>query len=286
MISCPACYSTMVIKNGMGHTDEQHYKCKSCDYSFTDAIPNGAKVLAFDIETAPNVGYFWGVWQQNISPIQMIEPWHCLTWSAKWLFDNEIMGDALTPKEAKKHDDKRIVKSLWRLFDQADILIAHYGDGFDIPRMNTRFLLHGLGVPSPYRSVDTKKIASQRFAFNHNKLDALAGEFGIGHKIKTEFELWIGCYEGDQKALDKMLKYNKKDVLLLEEVYLILRPWMRSHPNMNLWQADDGCSHCGSMKVHAKGHYRTQVNSYRTYICEKCGSYSRQTKHSKASLAR
>ena len=287
MVNCPRCYNTNVRLDGKGHTDEQHYRCKECNHHFNERTPSGAKVLCFDIETAPNVGYFWGVWQQNISHIQVIEPWHCLTWSAKWLYDNEVMGDSLTSKEARNHNDRRIVKSLWKLFDQADILIAHYGDGFDIPRMNTRFLLHNLGVPSPYRSIDTKKIASQRFAFNHNKLDALARELGIGHKVDTGgFELWDACYHGDKEALAKMLKYNKKDVLLLEEVYLVLRAWAKSHPNMNLWQKEDGCSHCGSLEIRSKGHYITQVNKYRSFVCENCGAYSRETKKSYASLAR
>ena len=286
MISCPRCNSVSLRLDGKGHTDEQHYRCKNCNHHFNERTLNSAKILVFDIETAPNLGYFWNVWQQNIAPIQIVRHWHCLTWCAKWLFDNEIMSDALTPKEAKKHNDKRIVKSLWNLFDQADILIAHYGDGFDIPRMNTRFLLHGLGVPSPYRSIDTKKIASQRFAFNHNKLDALAREFGIGHKSKVEFEDWDACYKGDKKALIKMLKYNKKDVILLEDVYLILRPWMKSHPNINLWQPEDGCSHCGSLKVHPKGYYATNVNRYRTYQCGDCGAYSPQVRKIKRSLAR
>ncbi len=284
-ISCPRCNSVEIKLDGMGHTDEQHYRCKNCRHFFNNRTLNTAKVLLFDIETLPNKGYFWNVWQQNIPHTFITEPWHCLTWAAKWLYDNEIMSDALTPKEAKKHDDKRIVKGLWRLFDGADILIAHYGDGFDIPRMNTRFIIHKLNPPSPYRSIDTKKIASQRFAFNHNKLDALAREFGIGHKIKTDFDLWDDCYGGDKKALDKMLKYNKKDVILLEDVYLIMRPWAKSHPNMNLWQSEDGCHACGSLKIHPKGYYTTNVNKYRTYQCV-CGAYSREARHIKTGIAR
>ena len=244
-----------------------------------------AKILVFDIEIAPNVGYFWHPWQTNIAPVQIIRPWYCLSWSAKWLFDNEIMNDVITPKETKRQKDKRIVKSLWKLFDESDVLIAHHGDKFDIPRMNTKFLLYKLGLPSPYQSVDTKKIASKRFAFNHNKLDSLAEELGIGKKIKTDFDLWKSCDNGDATALANMLEYNDHDTLLLEEVYLKLRPWATSHPNMNNFTDEDVCHACGSTNLKKKGHYTTTVNRYTTYICE-CGAFTKKIRKNLSGLAR
>jgi hypothetical protein len=47
-----------------------------------------------------------------------------LTWSAKWLFQDEIMNDKLTSEEAINEDDERITKTLWTLLDEADIVVS------------------------------------------------------------------------------------------------------------------------------------------------------------------
>ena len=249
-------------------------------------IRHNAKILVFDIETQANVGYFWQPYKTSIFLAQMIRPWYVISWSAKWLHDNEVMSDVLKPAEAKKQNDKRICTSLWKLFDEADVLIAHYGDKFDIPKMNTRFLLQGLGIPSPYQSIDTKHAASKRFAFTYNKLDALGEALGIGQKIETDFKLWKDCDNGDAGALDLISEYNDQDVLLLEEIYLALRPWIPSHPNMNNYSDTDVCNICGSSELTPKGHYATLVNKYTTYVCGHCGGFTKRVRKNLSGLAR
>ena len=93
-----------------------------------------------------------------------------ICWSAKWLFSDEVIHDRLTGKESKRKDDKRITKSLWALYlDEADIVVAH--NALILKKSNARFLYHDLGLPSPYRSVDTLKIARRNFRITSNKLD-------------------------------------------------------------------------------------------------------------------
>lgn len=244
-----------------------------------------AKVLVFDIEISPMKGYFWRTWKENIGKDQLTDPWFVLTWSAKWLYSPDMMNDRLTSEEALNQDDSRVVQSLWDLFDSADIIIAHNALKFDVPRMNTRFILNDLKPPSPYQVIDTLKVAQKEFAFPHNNLDALGNFFGIGRKIKTDFSLWDNCYHGDETALQEMLDYNDQDVILLEDVYVRLRPWIKSHPNMNLFTEDGVCPACGSRHIINTGTYRTNVNEYLAEQCE-CGAWSRRTKYSKMSTAR
>ena len=196
--------------------------------------PN-VKILIFDIENAPVKAYVWNtqVWKAFVGHDQIEQDWFMLTWSAKWLYDSDIMHDKLTPDEAKKGDDSRLVKNLWKLFDEADIIVAHNANKFDSPMANTRFILNGLPPVRPYQIVDTLQIARQNFRFTHNKLAYLGDIFGIGSKNTTTFDLWVKCMQGDPKALQEMLDYNDQDVYLLEEVYLKLRGWTKSHPNMN-----------------------------------------------------
>ena len=249
--------------------------------------PN-VKVLIFDIENAPVKAYVWNtqVWKAFVGHNQIERDWFMLTWSAKWLYDNEIHHDKLTPKEAKKGDDSRLVKSLWHLFDEADIIVAHNLNKFDMPMANTRFIMNGLPPVRPYQCIDTLQIARQNFRFTHNKLDYLGELFGLGHKIETTFGLWVNCMKGKKKALQEMLDYNDQDVLLLEEVYLKLRGWTKSHPNMNHYSEDTVCSCCGSRNLKAKGKYRTAVNEFQTYQCQDCGAFSRANKKSVQSVAR
>ena len=250
---------------------------------------SGANILILDIETAPLRAFVWqtSVYNANISHKQLISDWFMLSWSAKWLYDCEVMGSAVTPKEAKKGDDKKITKQLWMLFNKADIIIAHNGDKFDLPNCNTRFICNGLTPPSPYRTIDTVRIARKQFGFTYNKLDFLAERLGFGRKLDTDFDLWVKCLDGDKSALDRMLEYNKKDVLLLEDVYIKLRGWMNSHPNMNKYQDTlHCCSHCGSDNVKEKGKYYTQCNYYTSFVCGDCGAFSRQASKNRISTAR
>lgn len=266
------------------------FQCNDCGKWFNDKnVPNESyrmppppkpveapKILLFDLETAPLMAYLWGMYNQNLNISQIITPYYIITWSAKWLGDSKVMSDAVTPEEAKKQDDFRIVKKLWELFDQADIVIAHNSIGFDVPHSNARFLFHGLNPPSSYRIIDTLKVARKQFNLPSNKLDYIAGVLNIEHKIETTFSLWKGCMEGDQKSLDYMRKYNEKDVYILEEIYLRLRPWIKNHPNFNVYTSDnDGCSVCGSKNMKRNGSYPAVVDSYPSFQCQDCGSFSR-----------
>ena len=235
------------------------------------------RALLFDIETAPNLGYVWGMWEQNV--LSVIEDWHILCFCAKWLEEKKIIAHAQPDFKGFKrdrNDDRELVLKLWKLFDDADILIAHNGDKFDIRKANARFLVHGLPPPSPYRTVDTLKVARKYFKFDSNKLDELGRYLGIGRKVvHTGFSLWRGCMEGNPKAWKQMIRYNRQDVRLLEDVYLKLRPWMASHPNVNVLSEDrSNCPACGSPNIHKRGFMFTRVMKRQRYQCMNCKGWS------------
>ena len=239
------------------------------------------KVLIFDIETAPMKAYVWHRWKETIALEQTISEWFTICWSAKWLYADEVMSDCLTPEEILKEDDHRIVENLWKLFDEADIVVAHNACGFDVPKMNSRFLVNGLMPPSSYYTVDTLAIAKKTFGFSSNKLDALAGYFDIPHKLETNFELWKDCLEGNQLALNYMEQYNKRDVEILESVYLKLRPFIKGHPNISNLTEKECCCSCGSEAVEPMPNkfYYTSVSKFQLYRCKDCGAVVRGRKN-------
>lgn len=272
--------------NKIPYTDSVRRMASKCinslgieDTQEGDKPTHSMKILILDIETAPLKSYVWGIWNVNLGhSLNMLESdWFMLTWSAKWLFDGKVMSDKLTPKEVNKEDDKRICKSLWALLEEADVVIAHNGVKFDIKRINTRFLKNGLTPPMPYMVIDTLLHARKRFNITSNKLNYIGKFLGLGEKLDTGgFDLWKRCMEGDEEALTEMEVYNIQDVVLLEDVYLALLPYIKPHPNVALFIAEDvhACPSCGSQELKWEGKYSTYANTYDAFRC-KCGSIGR-----------
>jgi hypothetical protein len=230
------------------------------------------KVLLFDIETTPNIGYTWGKYETNV--IEFIKERYMLCFAAKWLDGKKTEIYSLPDFKSYKKDktdDKELVKKLWELMDEADVVVAHNGDKFDIKVMNARFAVNNLSPPSPYKTVDTLKVARRKFAFNSNKLNDLGKVLGVGNKVPTGgFALWTGCMEGKIAAWKKMKQYNKVDVTLLEKIYKKLRPWMPQHPNVGINKGRHACNHCGSIKTQNRGYSYAKVHKYQRYQCQAC----------------
>ncbi len=239
---------------------------------------NNAKVLLVDIETSPLISYTWGVWETNV--IQIKKDWHILSFVAKWHGTNKVISCSLPdfPRFKKdKDDDKDLVQELWNLFNEANVIIAHNGNSFDIKKANARFIANGLTPPSSYKTVDTKLVAKRYFAFDHNSLDELGRYLGLGRKVSTGgFSLWLECMAGDKSAWKKMMAYNKQDVLLLEKVYEKLRPWIENHPNIGLiLDKPQCCPICGQAgRLQARGFSYTKVSRKRRYQCQDCFGWS------------
>ncbi len=236
-----------------------------------------AKVLFLDIETAPSLGWVWGKWQQDV--IDFDQHWYLLSFATKWLGENAVTCKALCDYAGYRsdtHDDRKLTAELHKALDDADIVVAHNGDAFDLKKANARFIAHGMPPPSSYQSVDTLKLARKHFAFESNKLADLGKFFEIGTKLPhTGFGLWAGCMKGDPKSWEVMKDYNSKDVELLEAIYYKLRPWASNHPNMNLFEqkAVDKCPVCQSDKVQKRGMSYTKMYVRQRWNCTSCGTW-------------
>jgi hypothetical protein len=243
---------------------------------------NEPKILLFDIENSPNTAYIWGLWQETTSSEMVEMPWFMLCWAAKWLGEKKIYSSALVdfPKNYKKNseDDKMILQTLWNLLDEADIVIAHNGKSFDVRKANARFVMNRMPPPSPYKVVDTLLEARKYFFFTSNKLNDLGKYLGCGEKVETGgFKLWKQCMAGDLKAWERMVRYCKNDVVLLEKIYLKLRPYMATHPNINIYTDNNSpqCPKCASKNVKKEGFAYTDVSKYQRYSCLDCKGWFR-----------
>lgn len=236
------------------------------------------KILILDIETAPNIAYVWGAWKQNIGQNQWKDKGHIMSFAAKWLGSDEVIYE-----ENRKSNDKPIVKKLFKYLDEADIVVAHNGDKFDLPVVLGRGLVHGLNPPSPYHTIDTCRIARRRFRFTTNSLANLSEELGLPdkkgqHKKFPGFELWLECLRGNDEAWAEMKEYNVEDVVVLEELYLKMRPFIDNHPNVvhHVHGDEVHCPKCGSTRIQWRGYYYTKMGlCYRKFVCLDCGGWGR-----------
>lgn len=235
-----------------------------------------ANILILDIETAPKVAYVWRFFKENIGAKQVKEHGHIMSFAAKWLNRDEIIYE-----ENRKENDKIIVNSLVSLFDAADIVVAHNGGRFDFPQVMGRALVHGIKPPSPYKIVDTLKVAKAEFGFPSNSLEYLAMVLDCSkkesHKNFPGFELWLECLRGNEAAWAEMKHYNIQDVITLEEIYLKMLPFMRHHPNVGVFgqQEEPVCPKCGSVHLHWRGYSFTNVGKYHRFQCQDCGGWGR-----------
>jgi len=237
------------------------------------------KILLLDIETSRMIFGGWRLGKQRVGPDQVIKDWFIFGWSCKWLYTPEIISDFLTAKEAILREDKRICKSLWKLVDDADIIISHNGDRFDLPKINWRFLINGLKPPMPYRSLDTYKSTYKQLGASSHSLNFLGKMILNKEKLHTDYQLWIDCENGDQEALNRMEEYCKGDTALLEDVYLEVRCWIKSHPNLAVFMETNEpcCPTCGSFEFEeGEGYYTTPQNKYVSLRCKKCGAINRK----------
>lgn len=155
----------------------------------------------------------------------------------------------------------------------------HNCDRFDLPKSNAKFLEHGLGLPSPFQTLDTFKLAKRNLAPTSLSLDYLAKFVGLKGKIEST-GLWDRIAAGDYQALEEMAEYCNQDVEVLIKVFLELRPYLKGLPNMGLFAKGTVpvCSSCGSDDLmYDKNYtpYRTTVNEFESMKCACCGSWSR-----------
>lgn len=227
------------------------------------------KTLLIDIETAPHLAAVWGLWQQNVGISQIIKPGYTMCWSAKWHGEKEVFFDSILSGH------NRMIRRIYKLINEADV-VAHYnGRKFDIPILNKEFLLLGLAPPAPYKQVDLLTTARGQFKLASNKLDFVAQSLGLGKKIHHKgFELWLECMAKDPLAWQTMEKYNKQDVILLEKVYDRLLPWIKTHPNAAVYLGNEMCCpRCASVKIQRRGIHVSTTRRYARYQCKGCGGW-------------
>lgn len=194
------------------------YEVRQEEKELNKKIEKGeAKVLIYDIETSPNIGWFWSAgFKKNISHNQIIKERAIICVSYKWLGESQVYN--LTWDNDQ--NDKFLIEQFVEVLNEADLIVAHNGDNFDLKWIKTRALYHRIPMLPKYNQFDTLKLAKAKLYLNSNKLDYISKFLGHEGKIKTDIDLWLDIiFKKDKIALNQMLEYCDEDVRQLENVY-------------------------------------------------------------------
>lgn len=234
-----------------------------------------SKILIWDIEVTPMLATTWSLHPDYLSHDNIMNEWSIICGAWKELDSDTTYAVMCT----EIGDDYEVVKKLREVLADADIIVHHNGDRFDIKKLNTRLIYHKLEPLPLIPTVDTLKEAKKVFAFSSNRLDYISKFLTGRGKIHVEFGLWLDVMKGSKKALKTMVEYNIVDVEVLEDVYKRLKPYMKSHPHVGAMKGEDrtcSCPKCGSVKMKRNGIRFTATGLKKQELqCQKCGSYTR-----------
>ena len=240
-----------------------------------------AKMLVWDIETSSidilHRQYDLTVNTKRFNPNEIVRDWNIL--GAAWKLIGHDKINCVSVSSKNPTNDLEVVKIVHSVLMEVDILIGHNSDAFDLKKFNARAIYHGLPPIPQKQQIDTLKEARKSFKFTSNKLSYLANFLGIDSK--DESPDWNKILSGDAEALAEMRIYNKKDVIVTEQLYQKLVSWMKTHPNVAVYTPIKdiegntilSCNKCNSTNIKQAGKRYTKTKTIQRYMCKDCGTY-------------
>lgn len=259
-------------------------------------MSNKPKILYIDIENSRMVVEFetYSLYGNDvIHPRHIKHDWYitCAAWA--WLdgqkqkigkIETVAVNDFKSAYKKDFRDDRGVVKKLHEVLSEADLIVGHNSDSFDIKKINYKFIKHGLPPLDFPATVDTLKAAKKYARSSSNRLYFLAREFGVSMKIDLPSSVMHKADNGCQKSLKQLVNYNKGDIKAGAQLYFKLLPYIKNHPVIDkiigkkVDKDRPNCQNCGSKKVIANGYRTTKSGRYKRYVCGDCGSSTRGKK--------
>lgn len=240
---------------------------------------NQIKWLCLDTEWTYAIARFFPSKKPQYIPARNIKHRQFCT-NASWSWDHQVSVQSVSilddARQFKKdfRNDKICAVKMHKAMSEADVIVAHNLDRFDLPMLNVIFALYGLGPIPPTKMIDTLKEARRHFRFAGNGLDDLLKFFG--HEGKSEKPDWDGLTEGNEKQIKKSIGYCNVDVKGLKIILNILKPYMKNLPKTRSQIALEhygvtSCESCGSGLLQNKGLGGAGGKMYPRVRCTQCG---------------
>lgn len=199
----------------------------------------------------------------------------------KWAHEKDAKVISIT--DFKRHktdctDDRELLKEFSKIYEQADIVVWHYGERFDLPYLQTRLLMNKLPILPVTSSVDTWRIAKYKMKLNSNRLETLLKALECKYqKSPVDGKMWIRATAGDKKAIKYVVEHCYFDIMVLEEAYNKIKGLMSNHPLVGSekqeksYSTKDDCPNCGESKFIVYGSTLTATKRYQRLKCLNCG---------------
>lgn len=238
------------------------------------------KIILWDLESSGIQVSTWNLYPNNGIPYQnIIKDWFIISIAWKVLGDKKISAVSVLDdgqRFKKDHtDDYYVIKKFREAIEDVDILIAYNGDKFDIKMFNSRLITHKLPPLPKIIQIDPLKEIKKIAKFTSHRLDFLTAKLLGSGKMSTPPGTWSKAMAGDRDAIKDMVAYNKVDVQILEEFYLMVRPYFKSTLNLAT-PGTENCPGCNSDQTQRRGTYMMQSGIINQRCqCNKCRKYFR-----------
>jgi uncharacterized protein YprB with RNaseH-like and TPR domain len=210
------------------------------------------RVLVYDIETSRVKVDVWWTGKQYINHKQLRSEPTIISIAWKWVGEDKVYH--LTWD--KDHCDKKMVEEFLTHYNKASMVIGQNNNSFDNKWINTRAAKHRLHVDRFVKSFDIYRMAKRYFKLPSYSMAFMAEYFGLTLKQSHEgMHMWdmieYGSKDQKKEYLQKMVDYNKGDIVTTEELYLTLKPYFASvqHRGGQLGLQKWTCPVSGSLNV-------------------------------------
>lgn len=179
--------------------------------------------------------------------------------------------------------EKKLLKDVTAALLDSDCWLSHFGSTglYDLNFINSRLIYHNLPVlpTATHPQIDTWKIAKKYLKLRNNRLITISEFLGTeDEKDAIKPEAWLRALGGNRAAMDVIVEHNRRDVLVLEEVYNRIKPLMADHPSVAKMDGREGCPTCGENKLQKRGVHVTRTRRYQRYQCQSCGGWTKDSK--------
>jgi hypothetical protein len=231
------------------------------------------RLLSIDIENSPHLVWTYKLWGPNmyVAPEMMVKESQIMCFAAKWVNEG---SDAMF-YSTFHNGYTGMMEGFWNLINEADALVYFNGDRFDRPKIQKELLVAGFDPPSPAKGIDLYTVIKRNFDFPYKRLDQVAKALGLTGKIGSHKANWKLCLENDPDAWQRMKEYNIQDVVLNEQVFNVIQPWIGGSviPSIAVDNGLNMTCRCGSTNLTKEGFRQTLTGKFQRYRCRSCGTW-------------
>jgi uncharacterized protein YprB with RNaseH-like and TPR domain len=174
-------------------------------------------------------------------------------------------------------NDRQLVRDFLKVYVSADLTVAYNGVLFDKPYLMAKIMEHGLPVPPNIPVQDPYFTVKSNFRLSRKSLQNTAYFLGLSNeKTPVEGRIWKRAATGHRPSIKYIIDHCEADVLVLEELYLRLRPLMRTHHRVGF---DLGhCRFCNSSRLQSRGLAVSKLKGQQRRVqCRDCAGWDTRT---------